>query len=121
MPDSFLTAAGVVIPMALLMLLGVGLRKTGLTDRSTMRGVDNLLFRLFMPVLLFKNIYETDISQSFTPKEALFIAAALLALFPAARPCCGPTTSSSASPWRSPSLGRETPVPWPFWARSSSP
>nr|WP_325184318.1 AEC family transporter [uncultured Oscillibacter sp.] len=84
MLDSFLTAAGVVIPMALLMLLGVGLRKTGLTDRSTMRGVDNLLFRLFMPVLLFKNIYETDISQSFTPKEALFIAAALLALFPAA-------------------------------------
>lgn len=84
MLDSFLTAAGVVIPMALLMLLGVGLRKAGLTDRSTMRGVDNLLFRLFMPVLLFKNIYETDISQSFTPKEALFIAAALLALFPAA-------------------------------------
>lgn len=84
MLDSFLTAAGVVLPMALLMLLGVGLRKAGLTDRSTMRGVDNLLFRLFMPVLLFKNICETDVSRSFAPKEALFIVAALLALFPAA-------------------------------------
>lgn len=84
MLNSFLTAVQVVIPMALLMLLGIGLRKTGLTDRSVMHGVDNLLFRLFMPVLLFKNIYEADIGQGFPLKEALFIVAALLALFPAA-------------------------------------
>lgn len=48
---SFLTATQVVVPMALLMLLGAGLRKAGLTDRSTMRSVDKLLFRFFMPVL----------------------------------------------------------------------
>lgn len=81
---SFLTATQVVVPMALLMLLGAGLRKAGLTDRSTMRSVDKLLFRFFMPVLLFKNIYETDLTRSFTSKEALFVVAALLAVFPVA-------------------------------------
>lgn len=84
MLESFLAALRVVLPMALLMLVGVGVRKAGLTDRSAMRNVDRLTFRLFMPVLLFKNIYETDLSQSFEPREVLFAVLALLAIFPVA-------------------------------------
>lgn len=84
MAESFFAALRVVLPMALLMLVGVGVRKAGVVDRPTMRGVDKLAFRLFMPVLLFKNIYETDLSQSFEPREMLFAAAAITALFPLA-------------------------------------
>lgn len=84
MLESFLAALRVVLPMALLMLAGAGVRKAGLMDRPTMRSVDKLTFRLFMPVLLFKNIYETDLSQSFEPREALFAVLALLAIFPLA-------------------------------------
>ena len=84
MLESFLAALRVVLPMALLMLTGAGVRKAGLMDRPTMRRVDKLTFRLFMPVLLFKNIYETDLSRSFEPKEVLFAVLALLALFPLA-------------------------------------
>lgn len=84
MLESFLAALRVVLPMALLMLVGVGVRKAGLTDRPAMRNVDRLTFRLFMPVLLFKNIYETDLSQSFEPREVLFAVLALLAIFPVA-------------------------------------
>lgn len=84
MLENFLVALRVVVPMALLMALGVCVRKVGLADRPTMRSMDKLIFRLFMPVLLFKNIYETDLSQSFAPKEALFAVAALLAAFPIA-------------------------------------
>jgi len=81
MPDSFLVALWVVTPMVLLMAVGAGVRKAGLMDRPTMRKVDKLTFRLFMPVLLFKNIYETDLSQHFDLREVLFALAALLALF----------------------------------------
>ena len=84
MLENFLVALRVVLPMALLMALGVGVRTVGVIDRTTMRSVDKLTFRLFMPVLLFKNIYETDLSQSFHPKEVLFAALALAALFPLA-------------------------------------
>ncbi len=81
MPDSFLVALWVVTPMVLLMAVGAGVRKAGLMDRPTMRKVDKLTFRLFMPVLLFKNIYETDLSQHFDLREVLFALTALLALF----------------------------------------
>lgn len=84
MLESFLAALRVVLPMAILMLAGAGVRKAGVIDRSTMRGMDKLTFRLFMPVLLFKNIYETDLSQSFEPMELLFAAAAVTVIFPLA-------------------------------------
>lgn len=81
MLDSFLVALRVAVPMALLMAVGCIARKAGLTDRSTMRSLDKLTFRLFMPVLLFKNIYETDLSQNFEPRCILFSGAALTAIF----------------------------------------
>ncbi|WP_297294624.1 AEC family transporter [uncultured Oscillibacter sp.] len=85
MPESFLAALRVVLPMALLIMLGVGVRKAGIMDRTVMRNVDKLTFRVFMPVLLFKNIYETDLSQSFAPEEAVFAALSLvLVIFPTA-------------------------------------
>lgn len=85
MLDSFLAAVRVVLPMALLMLLGAWARKAGITDRPTMRSVDKLTFRVFMPVLLFKNLYETDLSQGLSLREAVFVLAALgLVIFPIA-------------------------------------
>lgn len=81
MPDSFLVALWVVTPMVLLMAVGAVVRKAGLIDRPTMKSVDKLTFRLFMPVLLFKNIYETNLSQHFDLKEVLFALAALTAIF----------------------------------------
>lgn len=84
MLESFLVALRVVVPMALLMAVGAGARKAGWMDRPTMRSMDRLTFRLFMPVLLFKNIYETDLTRSFAPREALFAVLALLVIFPAA-------------------------------------
>lgn len=84
MLESFLAALRVVVPMALLMLVGAGARRMGVVDRPAMRSVDKLAFRIFMPVLLFKNIYETDLSRSFGLEEALFAAAAVTAIFPLA-------------------------------------
>lgn len=79
--ESFFVALRVVAPMALLMGLGVVIRCAGITDRSTMRAMDKVCFRVFLPLLLFKNIYETDLSSGFGWKEPLFIVACLLAIF----------------------------------------
>lgn len=81
MPESFLVALCVVAPMTILMVLGAGVRKGGLIDRPTMRKVDVLTFRLFMPVLLFKNIYETDLSRDFDLRELIFTIVGLAAVF----------------------------------------
>lgn len=85
MLESFLAALRVVLPMALLIMLGVGVRKAGIMERTVMRNVDKLTFRVFMPVMLFKNIYETDLSQNFAPRETIFAALSLvLVIFPVA-------------------------------------
>ena len=57
MLESFLVALRVVVPMALLMAVGAGARKAGWMDRPTMRSMDRLTFRLFMPVLLLSLIH----------------------------------------------------------------
>lgn len=79
--DSFWVAVRVVLPMALLMLLGAFVRKRGVVDRPAMRQVDKLIFRLFVPMLLFKNIYETDLSASWDYRAVGFTVAGLLAVF----------------------------------------
>lgn len=60
--NSFLVAARVVVPMALMMGVGVLMRLTKITDRETMKKVDRMIFKLFMPLLMFYNIYTTDFS-----------------------------------------------------------
>lgn len=61
--DSFLVAVRVVVPMALMMGVGVLMRLTKITDRETMKKIDNMVFKLFMPMLMFYNIYNTDFSE----------------------------------------------------------
>ena len=55
--DSLRVAAGVVLPMMLLMAVGFGSRVSGIATREAMRQFDQLLFRLFLPMLLFRSIY----------------------------------------------------------------
>lgn len=79
--ESFLVALRVVIPMALLMCVGALIRKGNIIDRPTMRAVDKMTFRVFMPTLLFKNIYETNLSENFNGKEVIFAVVGLALVF----------------------------------------
>ena len=81
MSDSLFAALRVAMPMMLLMVIGWLCRTRGLIDRPAMKQYDRLIFWLFMPLLLFKNIYEIDFSQGFAVKEMLFVAAGLLLNF----------------------------------------
>lgn len=81
MLDSFLIALWVVVPMALLMAIGALVRKVGFTDRPSMKQFDRLTFRLFMPVMLFKNIYDTNISDAMNARLIGFAVAGMLLVF----------------------------------------
>lgn len=81
MLDSFLIALWVVVPMALLMAVGALVRKVGFTDRPSMKQFDRLTFRLFMPVMLFKNIYDTNISNTMNFRLIGFAVAGMLLVF----------------------------------------
>ena len=79
--NSFLVAVHVVVPMALLMAVGVFARLAGVIDRQGMRMVDRMVFSLFMPVLMFKNIYDVSLDEGLGGSEVVFVTAGLLLVF----------------------------------------
>ncbi|MBQ9404117.1 MAG: AEC family transporter [Synergistaceae bacterium] len=81
MLESFYAALRVVVPMIILMALGAFVRVKGIITRPAMKEYDRLIFWIFMPTLLFKNIYDMDFSQGFAVKEMLFVAVCLVVLF----------------------------------------
>ena len=78
---SFFAALRVVLPMAILMLIGYFSRSRGLIDRTSMKKFDSILFYVFMPCLLFKNVYEIDFSVKFNHQLFLFAALCLTVNF----------------------------------------
>lgn len=79
--ESFIMAARVVVPMAIMVGIGILLRVFHVTDAPTMKKVDNLIFKLFMPALSFYNIYNTDFSKLTNIGYILYGAAGLMLLF----------------------------------------
>ena len=79
--NSFLVAARVVVPMALMMAVGVLMRLTGVTDRPTMKRVDQIVTKVCMPLLMFKNIYTTDFAQFRGAGYFLYGTAGLVLVF----------------------------------------
>lgn len=82
--NSFLVAAKVVVPMAMMVGIGVILRLVSWTDAATMKKVDNLIFKLFMPCMSFYNLYNTDFSTFHNINYILFGVAVLMIEFLAA-------------------------------------
>ncbi len=79
--DSFWIAARVIVPMALTVGIGVLLRVFHITDKPTMKQVDNLIFKIFMPALSFYNIYNTDFTQLRNVGYIFYGAGGILLLF----------------------------------------
>ena len=81
MSESFFAAVKVVTPMMLLIILGWFTRIKGMITRPAMKEVDRILFKIFMPTLLFKNIYDMDFSQGLAVKEMIFAGICITLLF----------------------------------------
>lgn len=81
MLESFMVALRVAIPMGVLMLLGVGIRKGGIVDRPNMQAMDKVAFYVFLPALIFRNIYETDLASTFDIRLLLFATFCMMFMF----------------------------------------
>lgn len=79
--ESFLVAVRVVLPMAMLMGVGVLMRLAKITDRETMKKVDTMIFKVFMPMLMFYNIYNTDFAELDGSGYIFYGVGGLLVLF----------------------------------------
>lgn len=58
----FSTAFSVLFPLFAKIALGYGIRNLKLLSEKTLKEMNNVVFRVFLPTLLFSNIYKTDFS-----------------------------------------------------------
>lgn len=79
--ESLLMAARVVVPMAIMIGVGVLFRIFQLADGPTMKKVDNMIFKVFMPMVSFYNIYKTDFTRFENIGYILYGVSALMVLF----------------------------------------
>ena len=78
---AFSVCVNAVLPIFFLMALGCLARHLGAIQRSDVPKLNKLLFRFFMPVMLFYNIYTSDLSSAVQPKLLIFAACGVLIEF----------------------------------------
>ena len=75
---NFLISFNVVFPIFLMMLLGFVLRRAKIVGETTVKQVNNVIFRVFLPLMIFKNIYDSEIAEVFDIKLILFAAISVI-------------------------------------------
>lgn len=63
------------------MSLGYLMRRLHLFGDETVNQMNNVVFRFFLPVLLFRNVYTTDLSGAFNPKLTAFAIISVVSTF----------------------------------------
>lgn len=70
-----------VMPIFLLMLLGYCLKSFKIADKKVFDGINRLVFKAFLPTLLFYDIYKTDTADIFEPHLVTFAVSGILTIF----------------------------------------
>lgn len=79
--DNLILYFNVVAPLCLVMALGYFLKHLNMFDENSLNVMNNVAFKVFLPILLFYNIYNTDLIDSINPKLMIFAGISVLALF----------------------------------------
>lgn len=79
--ENLLLSFNVVLPLLLCIALGWFLRRIGMLEAPVRKSLNQLCFKVFLPIYLFNNISQTDIGQAFDVKLVAFGALGLLAIF----------------------------------------
>lgn len=79
--ESLILSFESIMPIFILMLLGYVLKNLHIADKKTFDGINKLVFKVFLPVLLFNNIYKTESANVFDIKLVVFTIIAVLCVF----------------------------------------
>ncbi len=79
--SELLFAANTVMPLLLLMSVGFATRKIGLLNDGLVKGINQLIFKLFLPVNLFMSVLNTPYDTKIEGKEFFFAFFGLIVLF----------------------------------------
>ena len=79
--ENFMLSANAVLPMFLLLAAGYLSKRFGILSLEDIPRTNRIAFRIFLPCLLFYNIYNAEISYAIRPKLILFAVCGVLLVF----------------------------------------
>ncbi|MEG2935213.1 MAG: AEC family transporter [Clostridium sp.] len=79
--ENLILSLNVVLPLFLTMALGYFLKLIGMFDKKLLDSMNNLVFKAFLPVLLFNNIYKTNLEGALNVKLLSFAFLAVICVF----------------------------------------
>ena len=79
--ENFILSFNVVSPLFLIMSLGYYLKYIRLFDDHTLNIMNKVCFKVFLPILLFYNIYKSDVKSAFNINLILFSVVSVVLLF----------------------------------------
>ena len=96
MYEAFIFAANAVLPIVLLIAAGYLLKRVGLLTKEFLNVGNKLTFRVFLPVMLFCNVYKIESLGHVNAAFILYGMAAVIIIFLLAIPLCCAFTKDSA-------------------------
>lgn len=79
--ENLTISVNAVLPLMLCMAAGYLFQRLGLGDEAFYNKCNTLCFKTFLPLMLFVNVYDSDLSTAAQPNLFLFAAGAILAIF----------------------------------------
>lgn len=79
--ENLILSLNVVLPLFITMSLGYFLKYLNMFDNNTLDTMNNITFKSFLPVLLFYNIYKTDLHDTFNLKIIIFSVTCVIVLY----------------------------------------
>nr|WP_106059050.1 AEC family transporter [Clostridium vincentii] len=79
--ENLIISINVVLPLFLIISLGYFFRKINLFDDHTLKVMNNLTFKSFLPILIFFNIYNADLSSGIDFKLIIFAVMSIVSIF----------------------------------------
>ena len=81
MYENFIVCFDAVLPIFALVLLGYWAKRLGMLNRGDVARMNKVFFRFFMPVMVFYNLYTSDLSAAVKPALLVYTFAGVILVF----------------------------------------
>ena len=82
--NSFMLALSVVLPLVVYMTVGGLIRRFSIFSKENFKTLNGLIFKIFIPLTLFMNVYRADLGDALKPDVFLLVLVQVILLYFAA-------------------------------------
>ena len=79
--DSLVLSVNVTLPLFIMMALGYLLKVLKVVDSELIKKINKLNFKVFLPLMMFNNLYSADISAVWNPTAVIIAASSSFVIF----------------------------------------